>query len=111
LPFARYDFFSRGALTFEPPDRAVFRSLDFAYQALEREGNVPCALNAANEAAVRLFLDGKIKFLDIFDVVENATALTPFVSDPDYEALIETDRHARRMAVAWSRGVRSAART
>ncbi len=102
LPFPRYDFFSQANLTFEPPDRETFRSLDFAYEALKREGNVPCALNAANEAAVSLFLEGKISFLDIFEAVERAVTRTSFVAEPEYADLIETDREARTRVVEWA---------
>ena len=95
LPFPRYDFFAQGPLTFEAPDKETFRSLDFAYEALRREGNAPCALNAANEAAVAKFLEEKISFLDIFEAVEEATANTTFIVEPNHFDLLETDREAR----------------
>ncbi|MCS7086461.1 MAG: 1-deoxy-D-xylulose-5-phosphate reductoisomerase, partial [Bacteroidia bacterium] len=96
--FARYDFFASGPLTFEPPDRETFPSLDFAYHALEREGNLPCALNAANEEAVAMFLQERITFLEIFDVVAEAMQRTDFIARPEYEDLLATDAQARALA-------------
>ncbi|MBN1340208.1 MAG: 1-deoxy-D-xylulose-5-phosphate reductoisomerase [Bacteroidales bacterium] len=82
-------------LTFEPPDTKKFRNLALAVEALERGGNAPCVLNAANEIAVKAFLDGKIGFLDIGRTVETCLNRTDYIRKPDIEDLISTDKLAR----------------
>lgn len=84
------DLVSYGQLTFERPDTEVFRCLPLAYKALEKGGNMPCIMNAANEVAVQQFIDGKIRFLDIADSVEQTMAKAPFVADPSLEDLFQT---------------------
>lgn len=86
----RLDLVGYGQLTFERPDVEVFRCLPLAYKALEKGGNMPCIMNAANEVAVQQYIDGKIRFLDIADCVEQTMAKAPFVSDPSLEDLFQT---------------------
>jgi 1-deoxy-D-xylulose-5-phosphate reductoisomerase len=93
--FPRADFLQMGPLTFEAPNRAVFRTLDLAYHALAQGGNLPCALNAANEVAVAAFLREELSFVGIFDVLSEAVQASPFVASPTLEALIETDHETR----------------
>ncbi|MCL2461088.1 MAG: 1-deoxy-D-xylulose-5-phosphate reductoisomerase [Defluviitaleaceae bacterium] len=71
-PFQRPDFFKIGTLTFEKPDTETFPCLGLAYEALRRGGTVPAVMNAANEAAVGAFLEGRIRFLDIPALIEKA---------------------------------------
>ena len=92
----RLDLFNQNTLTFERPDMDTFRCLSLAYKAIERGGNTPCVMNAANEVAVQQFIDGKIGFLDIADRVERAMQETPYIAKPTLEDLIETDKTVRQ---------------
>ena len=96
--FDRFSFFDYPELTFEKPKRNVFRSLDLAYKVLEKRGNAPCVLNAANEVAVNLFLSKKIGFLNIFDLVENCVEKITFVQNPTYEDLVESNYETINLA-------------
>ncbi len=91
----RLDFAQYPTLTFERPDRETFRCLDLAYHAIHRGGNMPCVMNAANEVAVKRFIDGKLRFLDIADYVEDAMQSAPFIPNPTLEDLLKTDNHIR----------------
>ena len=91
----RLDFAQYPSLTFERPDRTTFRCLDLAYQAIGRGGNIPCVMNAANEVAVRRFIEGKIGFLDIADHVERAMQEAPFIPNPSLDDLLQTDKNIR----------------
>lgn len=96
--FPRFDFAKFPALTFEKPDTETFRNLALAFQALEQGGNMPCVLNAANEVAVASFLEDKVGFLQMSDVVEQCLAKTPYIKSPKLEDYISTDQETRRMA-------------
>ena len=91
----RLDFAQYPTLTFERPDRDTFRCLDLAYQAINRGGNIPCVMNAANEVAVQQFIDGKIGFLDIADHVERAMQEAAFIANPTLDDLLLTDKTIR----------------
>lgn len=91
----RLDFASHPDLTFEKPDRDTFRCLDLAYSAIERGGNMPCVMNAANEVAVQRFIDGHIGFLDIAEFVETAMQKATFIANPTLEDLLITDKTIR----------------
>lgn len=91
----RLDFGHYAGLTFEKPDRATFRCLGLAYDAIARGGNMPCVMNAANEVAVQRFLDGSMGFLDIADYVERAMQDAAFVADPTLDDLFLTDKTIR----------------
>lgn len=86
----KLDFFSLGSISFEKPDMEKFPNLRLAFDAIERGGNIPCALNAANEAAVAAFLEGKLDFYGISDVVEKCIAGADFVAEPTLEQVFET---------------------
>ncbi len=94
--FERVDFMRYNTLTFEAPDKTKFRNLAFAYQAMEQGGNVPCVLNAANEVVVKAFLEGKIGFLQMSDIMESVMAKMPFVAEPTYEDYVTCDNETRR---------------
>ncbi|MNU81842.1 1-deoxy-D-xylulose 5-phosphate reductoisomerase [compost metagenome] len=96
--FPRFNFLDYPQLTFEPADRETFRNLQLAYDALDRKGTAACALNAANEVSVQLFLEEKIGFLDIARINEKVLLEIPFISNPSYEDYVETDRIARILA-------------
>lgn len=91
----RLDFSEAFQLSFEIPDKKVFRCLSLAYEALNRGGNIPCALNAANEIAVQAFLEHKIKFTDIPYLAECAISSTDCIKSPSLDDYLETDREIR----------------
>lgn len=95
--YERVDFTKVGALTFEKPDLERFRNLAFAYYAMEKGGNMPCILNAANEVVVAAFLRDKIGFLAMSDAMEWAMQTLPFIQNPTYQDYVETDAYVRRM--------------
>ncbi len=88
----RLDLFGAGSLTFERPDMEVFYALHLAYDALEAGGNVPTVLNAANERAVALFLEKKISFLRISELIAEAMQEVTYDGHPDVDAILETQR-------------------
>jgi 1-deoxy-D-xylulose-5-phosphate reductoisomerase len=96
--FERYDFTSVPELTFEKPDTKIFRNLAVSFEALEKGGNWPCILNAANEVAVKAFLEKKIGFLDIPELIEQTLGKSTFIPEPELEDYFATDRQARRIA-------------
>jgi 1-deoxy-D-xylulose-5-phosphate reductoisomerase len=98
--FPRFDFMNYPSLTFEKPDLETFPCLQHAYHVLARGGNAACALNAANEVAVDAFLHDKIHFLQIPEIIANATAKITFVAKPSYEDYVATDAEARSYAQA-----------
>ena len=95
----RIDFFSGQSLTFEKPDTDRFRNLIFAYEAINRGGNMPCVLNAANEVAVDVFLRDKIGFLQMNDIIEQTMARATFITKPVYDDYVQSDAQARRIAL------------
>ncbi len=96
--FERFSFTDCPELTFEKPDTKIFRNLAISFEALEKGGNWPCILNAANEVAVEAFLVKRIGFLDIPRVIERTLERAEFVAVPHLEDYFETDRQARRIA-------------
>lgn len=99
-PAATLDFTACGPLTFERPDKSVFRNLAIALGALDKGGNAPCAMNGANEVAVASFLSGNIGFLQMTDVVQAAMERCPFLATPSMDDLYATDQAARLEAEA-----------
>ena len=96
--FPRYDFKKVNTLTFEEPDLKTFRNLVLAMEALEKGGNLPCVLNAANEVSVYAFLRNRINFLDMTDVIEKVMQKVPFIEKPTLEEYFESDGQARTYA-------------
>lgn len=94
----RLDFMKCSTLTFEKPDTKRFRNLAFAYDAMNRGGNMACILNAANEVVVAAFLKDQISFLGMSDVIEKTMNKVTFISNPTYNDYVETDAIARRIA-------------
>ncbi len=97
--FERFNFLKYPHFSFEQVDRTVFRNLQLAYDALEIGGTAACALNAANEVAVELFLQEKIQFLDISKINEYVLMNTEVVFSPSLENYFEVDRLARKLAI------------
>lgn len=97
--FPRFSFSDYPNLTFEKPDLETFRNLGLAYEAMNKKGNSPCILNAANEVAVAEFLKDRVSFLGISDVVENCLAKMPYISSPTLEDYVNTDKETRIKAL------------
>ncbi len=91
------DFFKLSELTFEKPDKVNFPNLAFAYDAINKGGNMPCVLNAANEVAVSLFLQDRISFLQISSLIEKTLQKVSFVSNPSLSEYDQTDKEAREI--------------
>lgn len=87
----RLDLFSLGTMTFEQPDTETFRGLKLAYDAMKRGGNVPTIYNAANEKAVALFLDRKITYLKITEIIEECMQQIAYRENPSLEEILETE--------------------
>jgi 1-deoxy-D-xylulose-5-phosphate reductoisomerase len=96
--FPRYNFKKPETLTFEEPDLKTFRNLAIAIDVMNRGGNLPCILNAANEIAVFAFLQNRIGFLDITELIERTINKIPFIEKPTLEDLFESDGEARTFA-------------
>ncbi len=99
-PATPLDLCACGHLSFAQPDPDTFRCLALALQAAERGGNAGAVLNGANEAAVALFLEDRIGFLDIARRVEAAMEQVPFIPDPSMTQILESDRAAREAVAA-----------
>ena len=95
--FPRLDFNICTQFTFEQPDTERFRNLAFAYYAMEKGGNMPCILNAANEIVVAEFLKDKIGFLQMSDIIEEVMSKAHFVAKPTYDDYVATDDAVRAL--------------
>jgi 1-deoxy-D-xylulose-5-phosphate reductoisomerase len=102
LDIPALDLFSIGDIHFEKPDTETFRGLPLAYRAARAGGSMPTVFNAANEEAVRLFLQGKIHFLDIYDLIESAMDAHQVIAQPTLEEVLETEKEAREHADRWT---------
>ncbi len=98
--FPRYDFRKPSTLTFEEPDLRTFRNLVLATEAMNKGGNMPCILNAANEVAVYAFLRNRIGFLDMTEVVEQAITKVKFIEKPTLQEYFDSDGEARTFAAS-----------
>jgi 1-deoxy-D-xylulose-5-phosphate reductoisomerase len=96
--FPRYDFKKVNTLTFEEPDLRTFRNLGLAMDALNKGGNLPAVMNAANEIAVYAFLRNRVNFLDMTDVIEKTMQKVSFIESPTLEEYFESDGMARNFA-------------
>lgn len=88
------DFWKLNQITFEKPDIVNFRGLALAYEAGRKGGNVPTMFNAANELAVAMFLDRKIKYLDIIDIIEQTMTNIEYIDNPDVKQILDTEAAA-----------------
>jgi len=96
--FERFNFLNYPSLTFAKADTKSFRNLELAFTAMERGGNSPCILNAANEVVVEAFLQDKIGFLAMSDVIEECMQNMQFIAQPTLNNYLETDAHTRIFA-------------
>ncbi len=96
--FPRFDFLSYPQLTFEQPDKNTFRNLALAFLAMEKGGNMPCVVNAANEVVVAEFLKDRIGFLQMSDVIEKCMDKMSYLKKPSLHDFIQTDQETRILA-------------
>lgn len=101
--FKRFDFLNYPSFTFEKPDLETFKNLALAYSAMEKGGNSPCILNAANEIAVELFLQDKIGFLAMSDLINDCLQKIEYIEKPSYQDYINTDLETRKLAFELSK--------
>ena len=94
----KLDFSKLGSISFSEPDLDRFPALGLAFKAIERGGNIPCALNAANESAVAAFLRDEIPFYGISDIAAECMEKIPYIDNPELEDIFETNSQARSMA-------------
>ena len=94
----RFDFRKVSTLNFEEPDLRTFRNLALSIEALNKGGNLPCVMNAANEIAVYAFLRNRINFLEMTDVIEKTMQNIAFIEKPTLEEYFESDGEARNFA-------------
>ncbi len=87
----RLDFYKLGQMTFEAPDMDTFEGLKFALEAMRRGGNIPTVFNAANEKAVAMFLERRIAFLDIPDIIASAMEEITYIEHPSVEEILATE--------------------
>lgn len=95
--FPRFDFFNYPQLTFEKPDTETFANLALAFDAMKKGGNMPCVLNAANEVVVQAFLQDRIGFLQMSEVIAACMQKMPYMARPDYNGYVDCDREARAL--------------
>lgn len=93
--FPRFDFVKYPNLTFEQPDIETFRNLRLAYEAMDKGGNAPCILNAANEVVVAAFLRDEVGFLEMSDLIAETLDKATFIHQPSLEDYIESDKMSR----------------
>ena len=93
----RLDLFKQ-PLEFFKPDMQKFRCLALAYQAIDKGGNIPCIMNAANEIVNKAFLEDRCRFLRMSEIIEQAMDTCTYIKTPTYDELIASDREARRVA-------------
>lgn len=96
--FERFNFLNYPEFTFTQADTNTFRNLDIAFRAMEKGGNMPCIINAANEIVVDAFLKDKIGFLQMSDLIEECMQQMAFISHPTLHNYLETDQHTRIFA-------------
>ncbi|MGQ9848088.1 MAG: 1-deoxy-D-xylulose-5-phosphate reductoisomerase [Bacteroidales bacterium] len=96
--FSKIDFTQLGSLQFFEPNESLFPCLQLAYYAIDKGGNMPCILNAANEIAVEAFLNNKIGFYDIPKIIEKSISKIMLIEHPSLQQLIETDKETRIFA-------------
>lgn len=98
LNVERLDLFKMGSLTFREPNREKFPCIGIAYESIRKGGNIPCIMNAANEVAVAAFLQDKIRFTQIPEVIEKTIQRCNFIASPDIEDIFESDKEGRIFA-------------
>jgi 1-deoxy-D-xylulose-5-phosphate reductoisomerase len=96
--FPKFSFANYPSLSFEKANVSLFRNLSIAFDAMEKGGNTPCVLNAANEIAVEAFLNGKSGFIEMSSIIEKTIEKVSFITKPSFNDYLETDKEARAVA-------------
>lgn len=96
--FSRFDFLNYPNLSFEKADMNAFRNLGLAFDAMHKGGNMPCVLNAANEAVVQAFLEDRVGFLQMSDVIASCLSKMPFIKSPSVDDYRQCDKETRLLA-------------
>lgn len=102
----RFSFTDYPEFTFEKPDLTTFRNLEIAYECLKKGGNAPCVMNAANEVAVELFLNNRISFTGISNLIEETLSKVEFINNPDLKECLETDNISRKISFELSKNIK-----
>ena len=97
----KMDFYALGQMTFERPDMKNFPALGLAYEAIRRGGNMPTMLNAADEIAVQLFLDGKIAYPEITEMIRSCMETCRFIESPTLDQVFETEKEVGEVLAGW----------
>tara|TARA_R110001583_G_scaffold7286_3_gene36286 strand:+ start:11768 stop:12916 length:1149 start_codon:yes stop_codon:yes gene_type:complete len=98
--FERFNFLDYPNLTFEPADTKNFRNLALAYEAMNKGGNMPCIINAANEIMVEAFLKDQVGFLQMSDIIETCMQKASFITNPVYDDYVASDAEVRQLAAS-----------
>lgn len=101
MPGEKLDFYSLGQITFERPDMETFPALRLAYEAIGKGGNIPTAFNAADEYAVQQFLEEKISFPEISEMLQHSMENCRFVEDPTLDEIFDTEQEVRDLLSRW----------
>ncbi len=101
MPGQKPDFYSLGQITFERPDTDTFPALSLAYEAIRRGGNIPTALNAADEFAVSMFLSGRIAYPEIVDMIRHSMETCRFIESPSLDQIFETEQEVVELLSGW----------
>ena len=99
---SRMDFYALGQITFEEPDMVTFPALRLAYEAIEKGGNLPTAFNAADEFAVAAFLDKKIRYPEITEMIRYSMENCRFLEDPTLDEVFETEKEVQDLLSKWA---------
>ena len=101
MPGERLDFYALGQITFERPDMETFPALGLAYDAIKKGGNLPTAFNAADEFAVQKFLDRKISFPEIWEMIRCSMDTCRFIENPSLDEILDTEREVQEILAGW----------
>ena len=101
MPGERLDFYALGQITFERPDMETFPALRLAYDAIQKGGNIPTAFNAADEFAVQKFLERKISFPEIWEMIRYSMENCRFIENPSLDQVFDTEREVQEILAGW----------
>lgn len=103
MPGERLDFYALGHITFERPDMDTFPALRLAYDAIKKGGNLPTAFNAADEFAVQKFLERKISFPEIWEMIRCSMETCRFIENPSLDEVFDTEREVQEILAGWKK--------
>lgn len=101
MPGERLDFYALGQITFERPDMETFPALRLAYDAIQKGGNIPTAFNAADEFAVQQFLERKISFPEIWEMIRCSMETCRFIENPSLDQVFDTEKEVQEILAGW----------